>query len=287
VRITVGIGARLFESTDGGRNWTSGARVVPLESEPRTRGLAAGLDLPLVTGWTTSDVHIGPEGVGLAVGTEPVRGERGERSSNARFLRTIDAGVTWHAIQPDIGRWGRMRAWPSWPPEAVDSIAVLAGGVMAFAWEDPWLYEGPHCHIALSGDGGARWRYARLPDGCNALACGPGPLRVFSGGRVAVRSDLGSFRRETSRLDWNRPPGYGDHPLPVRLPQFTSEAEGLAIVVSWPREEPPRTREELPPPVVGLARSGDGGRRWRVVSTWEGPRFTDLNRRHQLALEVR
>jgi hypothetical protein len=182
-----------------------------------------------------------------------------------------------------------MCAWPSWPPEAVHSIAVLTGGVMAFAWEDPWLFEGPHCHIALSDDGGTRWRYARLPDGCCELVCGPGPVRIFGGAGVfAVRSGSTSFGRETSRLDWNRPPGYRDHPLPIRLPRFTSEAEGFAIVVTWPQEEPPpRPREELPPPLVALVRSENGGLRWRVVSTWEGPRSDDFNRRHQVALEVR
>ena len=61
----------------------------------------------------------------------------------------------------------------------------------------------------------------------------------------------------------------------------------LALVVSWPRDDPPRTPEELPPPLVGLARSEDGGRLWKVVSTWEGPRSTDLNRRHEITLDVR
>lgn len=291
VRITVGIGARLFESTDDGRNWTSGARVVPPGSEPRTRGLAAGLEPPRVTGWTMSDVHIGPEGVGLAAGTEPVRGETpGERTSIARFLRTIDAGATWQAIQPEIGRWERMRAWPSWPPEAIDSIAVLAGEVMAFAWEDPWLYDGPHCHLALSVDGGVGWRYRRMPDGCAELASGPGALRVFGGRRgLVVRSDSGSFRHETSRLeDWSRPSGYRGGQIPLRFVQFTSETEGTSLVVSWHKEEePPRPREEMPPPLIGLAITGDGGHSWKVISSWEGPRDVDLNSRHQLALEVR
>jgi len=290
VRITVGIGARLFESTDDGRNWTSGARVVPPESEPRTRGLAAGLDPPRVTGWTTTDVHVGPEGVGLAVGTEPVRREKpGERTSIARFMRTIDAGVTWQAIQPEIGRWERMRAWPSWPPEAVDSIAVLAGAMMAFAWEDPWIFDDPDSHLVFSVDGGAHWRYRRMPKGCAGLASGPGPLRVFGGRRgLVVRSDAGSFRRETSVLEnWSRPGYWGDQ-IPLRFVQFTSVTEGLCLVVSWHRdEEPPRPRKEMPPPLIGLARTGDGGHSWKVISIWEGPQNTDLNRRHQLALEIR
>ena len=237
-----------------------------------------------------TDVQVGPEGVGLAVGTEPVRREKpGERTSIARFMRTIDAGVTWQAIQPEIGLWERMRAWPSWPPEAVDSIAVLAGGVMAFAWEDPWLFEGPHCHV-LSVDGGVGWHYRRMPDGCTELATGPGPLRVFGGRRgLVVRSDSGSFRREASRLEnWSRPSGYWGDQIPLRLVQFTSETEGFSLVVSWHRaEEPPRPREEMPPPLIGLARTGDGGHSWKVIHTWEGPRNVDINQRHQLTLEIR
>jgi len=69
--------------------------------------------------------------------------------------------------------------------------------------------------------------------------------------------------------------------------QFTSETEGLCLVVSWPRDEkPPRPEEEMPPPLIGLARTGDGGYSWKVISTWEGPRNNDLNRRHQLALKI-
>jgi len=42
----------------------------------------------------------------------------------------------------------------------------------------------------------------------------------------------------------------------------------------------------MPPPLIGLARTGDCGYSWKVISTWEGPRNNDLNRRHQLSLEV-
>jgi hypothetical protein len=238
-----------------------------------------------------TDVQVGPEGVGLAVGTEPVRREKpGERTSIARFLRTIDGGVTWQAIQPDIGRWGRMRAWPSWPPEAVDSIAVLAGGVMAFAWEDPWLWEGPHNHLVFSADGGVHWRYRRIDDCCAQLVAGPGPLRAFGGRRgLVMRSDSRSFRRESSRLEnWSRPTGYLGEQFVLRFVQFTSETEGFCLVVSFHRDEkPPRPREEMPPPLIGLARTADGGHSWKVIHTWEGPRNVDINQRHQLTLEVR
>ena len=285
MRITVGIGARLLESADGGGSWTESARAVPRPTEPRLRGVCDGVRPPAPAGWELGHVHIGSDGFGLAAGCEPIPGGS-SRDSTARFWRTGDGGATWQAIEPDIGRWGRLRAGASWPPGQVDSIAVLAGGLLAFAWDDPWLFDGPHCHIVLSADAGARWRYARLPDGCNELACGPGPLRVFSGGRVVTRTGSGSLRRETIGLDWNRPPGYRPGPLPVRLVQFTSESKGFALVVSWPRDEPPKTPEQLPPPLVGLAHTRDGGRRWNVVTTWEGPRSTDLNRRHELALDV-
>ena len=285
MHITVGIGARLLESGDGGLSWTEGVRVIPPPTEPRIHGAREGLGLPAPAGCDMSDVHIGVDGIGLAAGCEPVA-NGGGRSSIARFWLTRDGGASWQAIQPDIGFLGRLRAWPSWPPEEVDSVEVLAGGLMAFAWEDPWLHEGPKSHIALSADGGDRWRYVRLRIGYNALACGPGPLRILGGGRITEWSGARSFRRESIRLEWDLPPGYWNDPVPLRFVRFTSEADGLALVVSWPRDDPPRTPEELPPPLVGLARSHDGGRRWKVVSTWEGPRSTDLNRRHEITLVV-
>lgn len=242
--------------------------------------------LPAATGSAISHVCFGADGIGLAVGSEPVSG-KDRRDSIARFWLTRDGGLTWQSIQPNIGFWGRLRAGASWPPEEVESVTVLTDGRVAFAWEDPWLHEGPHCHIVLSADEGARWRYARLPDGCNWLASGPGPLRIFGAGRMASRSDSKSFRSGTYGLLWNLPPGYWENDLPPRFPQFTSEAEGFALAASWPRDDPPRRPEELPPPLVGLLRSQDGGRVWKAVSTWEGPRSTDLNRRHELVLNVR
>jgi hypothetical protein len=284
VRIIVGIGPRLLESVDGGRTWTGAARTVPAPTEPSLRGVRDDLTLRVPTGWTLDYVHIGAEGIGIAAGREPVLGDR-SRDSTAKYWLTRDGGVSWQAVQPDIGIWGRLRAGFSWPPEYIDSVVVLAGGLVALVWEDPWIFEGPHNHIVLSADEGASWRYARLRDGYWP-ACGPEPLRIFGAGRVAVRSESGSFRREIVRLDWKLPPGYWDDPVPLRFPQFTSEAEGFALVVSWPRDVPLRSPEELGPPLVGLARCQDGGRLWKVVSTWEGPRSTDLNRRHEITLDV-
>jgi hypothetical protein len=43
----------------------------------------------------------------------------------------------------------------------------------------------------------------------------------------------------------------------------------------------------MPPPLIGLALTGDGGHSWKVIGSWQGPRDIDLNCRHQLALEVR
>ncbi|MGH9867939.1 MAG: hypothetical protein ACREAA_07240 [Candidatus Polarisedimenticolia bacterium] len=284
MHIVVGIGARLLESADDGRSWSERARVVPPPTEPRLLG-TRNANLPVPTGWTLTHVHIGANGIGLAAGHEPARGPGG-RSSSARFLGTRDGGARWQPIQPDIGLWGRLRAGASWPPEGVDSVIVQADGLVAFAWEDPWLFDGPKCHAALSTDAGSHWRYVRLRDGCSWLVCGPGPLRISGAGRMAVRSGSGSFRLETLHVDWKLPPGYWQLPLPVRLMHFTSETEGLALVVSWPRDDSLRPGEDVPPPLVGLARSQDGGRHWKVVNTWEGPRSVDLNRRHELTLDV-
>ena len=284
----MGIRNRLLESADGGRTWTEGNRTVPDQNDPTLLGMRDGMGAPAAPpGWRLTFVHVGPDRAGLAAGCES--GLRlGDPKAPARFWRTGD-GVTWDEIAPDIGRWGRMRAWPSWPPEEVDTLAVLNGGLLAFAWEDPWLHENPHSHLVLWRDGEPRWRYVRLPDGCSELATGPGPLRVFGPGRVVVRSASGSFRRESIKADWSAPSGYysSPSPWPGRLIQFTSESEGFAIRVMWPRDDPPRTPQQLPPPLVGLTHTQDGGRRWEVMTTWEGPRAENFNRRHEVTLEVR
>ena len=285
MRITVGIVTRLLMSADGGRSWIESARTVPASAEPKRRGTPHASPLTVPLGWKLSHVHVGSDGAGLAAGSEPVSGP-GQRTSIARFWRTRDGGATWQPTEPDIGRWGRLRAWPSWPPEAVDSIAVLSGGLLAFAWDDPWIYEGPHSHLVHSEDGGSHWRYTRLPDGCIDLAQGLGPLRVFGGARVVERSSSGALRREATDLAWILPPEYWQTPRPLRSVQFISEAEGYALVASWPREVPGKKAEDLPPPLIGFARTEDGGRRWKVVGSWEGPRSVDLNERHELALEV-
>lgn len=283
MRIRVGIAGRLLESADDCRSWTEGVRVIPRPSEPRIRGARERLVLPILTAGEFSDVHIGPDGFGFAAGWEPTGGHGSDPRDRAKFWRTRDGGATWEPIHPDIGWWGRLRAFGSWPPERVDSVSVLAGGMVAFAWEDPWLFDGPHCHLALSPDRGDTWRYRRLPDDCNWLACGLGPLRVFSDGRLVEWS--GAMQREPLKLDWSLPPAYRPTAVPLRSAQFMSEAEGFALVVKWPKEDPPKPPPDLPP-LVGLARTQDGGRLWKVMNTWEGPRSTDLNVRHVVVLDL-
>lgn len=283
MRITVGIGPRLLESGDGGRSWSEGTRVVPPRSEPAIRGPRERLILPALTAGEWSAVHIAPDGFGFAAGWEPVVSE--DRKSIARFRLTNDGGASWQIVQPAIGFWGRLRAWGGWPPEQIDSVAVLVGGVLAFAWEDPWLFDGPNCHLVYSSDRGAHWRYMRLPDNCNWLPCGLGPLRVFSDGRLVEWSEA-TRRCESIELDWKRPPDHRQAALPLRSAQFLSDTEGYALVVSWPRDDSAPTLEQLSPPLVGLARTQDGGRRWSVVQSWEGPRKIDLNVRHVVTLEL-
>jgi len=286
VQITVGLGPRLLESIDGGTSWTDRSRTVPPPTEPKLHGVRDGMRPSIPAGWQLSHVQAGPEEIGLAAGQEPVVGVN-NRSSTARFWRTGDGGGTWNLIEPNIGRWGRMRAWPSWPPEAVDSVVVLAGDWMAFAWDDPWLYDGPNSHMVFSADGGTRWRYVRVPDGCIELARGPGSLRAFRGDRFVTPSTSGSLRCETIQLEWNRPAGYRQGFLPFRDVQFISESDGFALCVTWPPDEPGKLSEQLPSPLIGLARTENGGRRWEVAQVWEGPRDTDLNERHKVTLDVR
>src|SRR5688500_8116851 len=48
LRLGVGIGARLFESADGGRTWDERAREAPNDAEPRIRGATSGFTPPAV-----------------------------------------------------------------------------------------------------------------------------------------------------------------------------------------------------------------------------------------------
>ena len=221
-----------------------------------------------------------PEGVGLAVGSEPTRTkDAAERKSCARFLRTRDRGRAWEPLRPAPPALGRIRAASGWPPEKVDSVAAPPGGTLAFAWEDPWIFDAHRSHLAVSRDGGDRWRYLRLPDGCAWIASGSGPLRVMGVGAIAIlEGPTGAIVRAEARLDWPElPAGYSGRPS--ILHEAHSEHEGLALSVDW-------HERGLLPPIVGLARTVDDGRQWRVTRTWEGPVLGDPNERHVLTVEI-
>jgi hypothetical protein len=283
--ITVGIGSRLLTSDDEGRSWNEGSRTLPPRTDPKIYGLRDPLKIQIPPGWSLTEAHVAADGIGLAAGFEPVPRDESGCDSIARFWRTRDGGATWQSIHPTIGFWSRLRAFGGWPPQEVDSIAVQPGGLMAFAWEDPWLHDGPNNHIVFSTDGGDRWRYGRLDHWLTELARGPGPLRVL-GAKSAVRFG-GALRGEKSELDWSRPATHWREGIPLRSARFISDTDAYAIVVSFPRDEnPPRPREQMPPPLVGLAQSRDGGRRWTMVKTWEGPRNIDINERHVITLDV-
>ena len=281
MRISVGIGGRRLTSEDGGEHWSDGTREVPWRAVPRARGLAGAGVVPSPATWRVEHLAVGPEGVGLAVGSEPAPSQDREQKSLARFLRTRDGGRSWEPLEPALSTLGRIRAGSGWPPEKIDCVAARPDGLLAFAWEDPWLYDAPHSHLAVSPDGGERWRYLRLPDGCAWIASGSGPLRAVGAGAVAIiEGPTGGILRQESRLEWpDLPAGYRGGPSFPREAHFLSEHEGLALPVHW-------HERGLFPPVVGLARTLDGGRLWRVSRTWEGPVLGDPNERHVLSLEV-
>jgi len=138
MRISVGIGTRRLTSEDGGELWTEGTREVPWRAVPRVRGLADAGVVPTPATWRVEHLAVGPEGVGLAVGSEPTRSKDAkERESLARFLPTRDGGRSWEPLHPALPALGRIRAASGWPPEKVDSVAAPPDGTLAFAWEDP------------------------------------------------------------------------------------------------------------------------------------------------------
>ncbi len=280
MRISVGIGTRRLTSEDGGERWSEGTREVPWRAVPRVRGLPDKGAVPTPATWRVEHLAVGPEGVGLAVGSEATL-SKDERKSPARFLRTRDGGRSWEPLHPALPALGRIRAASAWPPEKVDSVAAPPNGTLAFAWEDPWIYDAPRSHLAVSADGGERWRYLPLPDACVWIASGAGPLRVMG---VAVIASLegprAAIARQEARLDWPElPAGYDGGPSIPHETHFLSEREGLALFVDW-------HERDLFPPIVGLARTVDAGRQWRVSRTWQGPVIGDPNERHVLTLEV-
>jgi hypothetical protein len=279
MRISVGIGARRLTSGDGGEHWAEATREVPWRAVPRVRGLPDAGVVPTPATWRVEHLAVGPAGVGLAVGSE--RTESKDAKELARFLRTRDGGRSWEPLQPALSALERIRAASGWPPEKVDSVAARPDGVLAFAWEDPWIFDDPHSHLMVSPDGGDRWRYLRLPDACMWIASGAGPLRVMGVALIAILArPEGAIVRQESRLDWpGLPAGYDGGPSFLHEAHFLSEREGLALSVDW-------HERGLFPPIVGLARTVDGGRLWRISRTWQGPTFGDPNERHVLTLEV-
>lgn len=259
-RIVVGIATREWTTVDAGQTWSEGPRAA-----------APG-------GERFDEIALGTDGVGLACTTEAT--DDPDRPRNARLFLTRDGGRTWARVDPRLPMIGRLRAGAGWPPEAIESLAVQPGGLLAFAWEDPWLFDGARTHLVASDDGGASWRWAKLAPGCYRLARSQdGVLRAFGFGIFCRSDDAGrSVREERFSIDWPGLPAHPDRALGLlRDVHVTTPVDAVALTVC--------VDADLPRPRIGLAASEDGGKSWRVVREWDAP-AGDVHAGGNLSLQI-
>lgn len=261
-RIVVGIGDREWTTVDRGITWAESAR-----RRREVRG---------PQGMVCNDVVFGEDGLGLAASSEPTGDP--ERPRNALLFLTRDGGASWTRVDPRLPVFGRLRAGAGWPPEAIESLAVQPNGLLALAWEDPWLFEGPEAHLVASSDGGATWRYARLAPGCWRLARAKDDvLRVFGAGVSCTSDDGGrSIRQQGIEISWPELPNRRIGIL--HEVRFTSRSEALALAYC--------EDADVPTPLVGLATTTDAGHHWRVERSWPAPKDRDYNETGALELSL-
>jgi hypothetical protein len=279
MRISVGIGTRLLTSEDGGESWTEGTREVPWRAVPRVRGLPAqGSSGPCDVEGRAPRRRTGGRRARRRLRAHGVEGQ--ERAgvpralpADARWRPILAAGPS-SPVHPGAdprrlrlaSREGRLRRRPGRWDAGVRLGGSLdlrrtpfapraLGGRRALALPP----SSRRLHVDRVGSGTAAGhgrqcdRHPRRADGCD-LAAGPPRLAQL-------------------------PAGYDGGPSILHETHFLSAHEGLALSVDW-------HEHGLFPPIVGLARTVDGGRQWRVSRTWEGPTLGDPNERHVLTLEV-
>jgi hypothetical protein len=270
VVIRVGLGDRLFVRDGEDGEFRAQPRCPAPREAPRLVGVADASMLPRVSPWTWEVAVVGPGGLGAAAATEPVEGD--ERRGLARFFRTEDAGRSWTELGPRLSPLSRLAARGGWPPERVEEAASQEGRLLAFAWTDPWLFDGAASHLLVSHDVGRSWRYRRIPGTVARLARARGEaLRVFGVGEAWVETSSGLARHAVRVEDL-------ENPCLVRDVVFASPDDARGLVVAFGAGDDA---------VASLVRTKDGGRTWCVERSFPASsRGAHLNDRHQVTLDV-
>src|SRR5262245_55829334 len=137
----VGIGQYEYKSEDGGLIWSRHLREVPGRRTPVVHGNVDINRLPAHPQKSYWDfVTLLPCGFGVAVDHQ-----RLDSTAVANVFVTTDAGQHWDK-RDARSRLPLLRR-PSCPVEQFAALAVSSPGVIALAWEDPWLFDAPRSHL--------------------------------------------------------------------------------------------------------------------------------------------
>lgn len=277
IRIRVGIGQHEHSSEDGGTTWSHRLREVPPRHTPVVHGDVDLTRLPPSSKETCWDfVTLLPCGFGVAVDHQRMDGTK----AHAGVFVTIDGAEHWHK-RDTKPRLPILRT-SSWKVERFESLAVQTPGVVALAWEDPWIFEGSQSHIICTRDQGESWEYHCLGYANPYLAVDYGGrlLALNDGYYIESRDGGSTWSKSNFNVDW--PEGYNKKRVALlRHVSFTEADLGYALIVHWPSGSP---RDSLPD--VGLLISTDNGMRWNHLQVFEGPNIGDINERHVLDLRV-
>jgi hypothetical protein len=230
--------------------------------------------LPNDSHWDFVTLHA--SGFGVAVNHETT-----ERVKTvASIFVTMDGGQHWNQreAKPRLPLLRRR----SWPVERFASAALTPLGVIALAWDDPWILDGSRSHVICSHDHGKSWEYQCLGYTNPYVALDhDGRLLALNDGYYMESLDRGrTWKKSDFRVDW--PEGYYKKRVAlIRSLIFIEARVGYGLIIHWPLDS---TRESSPE--VGLVTTTDNGTHWKHLQVFEAPTVGDINERHVLDLHV-
>jgi hypothetical protein len=275
-RFKVSIGQYEHRSDDG-ITWSRHTRELPARHTPVVHGAVDLAKLPALSNdshWDFVTLHTC--GFGVAVNhktTETVK-------SMAGIFVTMDGGQHWNQREAKP-RLPLLRK-RSWPVERFASAALTSLGVIALAWDDPWILDASRSHVICSQDHGESWEYKCLGYTNPYVALDhDGRLLALNDGCYIESRDLGrTWKKSDFRVDW--PEGYNKKRVAlIRCLIFPEAHVGYGLIVHWALDS---TGESSPD--VGLVTTTDNGTHWKHLHVFEAPNVGDINERHVLDLRV-